>query len=95
MLRWFSGGQERGNNAIDLLTKLAKVFDKNTQSYRIIIKFIKELESPNKPVPYILSTFNLEIAKAIQQDDINLNNTQAQLLKKIREISNIRYGGNI
>ena len=95
MLRWFSGGTERCKNAIDLLECLSKSLDANSQSYIIVDKYLKELKSPDRPIPYILSAFHLEMSKAIQQDNISLDKKQSQILEKLRKISDIRYGGNI
>lgn len=95
MLKWFSGGKERSDNAIDLLVDLSKSLDTRTQSYLIVTKYINELKSPNRSVPYILNSFNLEISKAIRKDNLKLDKDQSQILTKIRKLSNIRYGYNI
>lgn len=98
MVNWFSSGKERADNTIDLLVDLYNSFSDNClekELCKLIKKYIKELESPTYPVPYILNNFNLEFFRVLRLYKIKLTDYQLDLVKKIRKISNIRYGFNI
>lgn len=98
MVNWFSGGKERADNTIDLLVDLYNSFSDNyleKELCKLIKKYIEELESPTYPVPYILNNFNLEFSRVLRLYKIKLTDYQLDLVKKIRKISNIRYGFNI
>ena len=98
MINWFSSGKERAESSIDLLIDLYKTFSDSSSEKdlcELIKKYIQELKNPTYPVPYILNNFNLEFSKLLRVYKVNLTNYQLNLLKRIRKISNIRYGFNI
>lgn len=97
-MKWFAGGKERKDNALEILKDLYDSFSEESSEKQVkdlIAKYILEFKSPNRPVPYILNSFNLEISKCLRDNRIKLNSNQSQALKKIRQLSNIKYAYSI
>lgn len=50
---------------------------------------------PHIPIPNILNTFNLEAAKCLRENSISLTAEQLSKFKRLRALSNIKYGSSI
>ena len=97
-MKWFAGGKERQESAFKILMTLKDSFSDELPERLLkdlIIKYILEFESPDRPVPYILSSFNLEVTNCLHENRIKLNEQQLQLFEKIRQLSNIKYAFSI
>lgn len=94
-LKWYSGGQERGNQAITIIKELLNVLEenkKNDELKKILDKYIDELHKNQSSIPFILSRMNIDISNTIRKNEISLSNNQSDILKKLFALSNIRYG---
>lgn len=94
-LKWFSGGKEREEQAINIITGLLSDLNNDTKSQslqKILINYRDELERKQTAVPFILSRMNMDISHAITKDGLSLSDTQSNMLKKLSSLSNIRYG---
>ncbi|MGG5329484.1 bacteriocin immunity protein [Enterococcus sp. AZ163] len=94
-LKWFSGGKDRGEQALaiitDLLNELANnSFNKSLQ--QVLGTYKEELTKKESSVPFILSRMNLDISNALKEDGVALSASQSSKLKKLSSLSNIRYG---
>ncbi|CUS25828.1 hypothetical protein FC70_GL000779 [Paucilactobacillus oligofermentans DSM 15707 = LMG 22743] len=94
-LNWFSGGTERSDQAEtiihDLLNQLPSEL-RTAPLQKVLTSYLKELERKDTSVPLILSRMNLDIAKTIRNNKINLTEFQSQKLKELTNLSSIRYG---
>lgn len=90
MIKWYSGGQERKKIALRLLVGLYKSSD-----CEVLQDFFKRyIESLNNgvSVPFVLSTFNIELSSVLLKNKILLTKEQEEKVSELREMSNIRYG---
>lgn len=98
MMKWFADSQERAQNALQILNALYSSFTDNFTEKPIkdlLLKYINELKTPHIPVPNILNTFNLEAAKCLRENSISLTTEQLSKFKRLRALSNIKYGSSI
>jgi hypothetical protein len=94
MIKWFSGGSDRSKEALNLIDELMNNLNNinNKCLIETLISYKQELEQKSTSVPYILSRFNLDIAKSIKSDNQILSNEQRKIIKQLTALSNIRYG---
>ncbi|WP_249341845.1 bacteriocin immunity protein [Streptococcus hyovaginalis] len=95
LVRWFSGGKERKDNASELIQNLIFDLKKNSdtkQLEQLLISYRRELDEEKSSVPFILSRLNISISKVLSENDIVLTKSQKEMLKKLRALSHIRYG---
>ncbi|WP_242590198.1 hypothetical protein IGL98_001618 [Enterococcus sp. DIV0840] len=74
-LKWYSGGNERGNQAISIITDLLDDFKTglgNDSIQNVLENYREELEQQGAFVPMILSRMNIDISKAIRNGGITL-----------------------
>ena len=94
-LKWFSGGNERGKQAENIITDLLddlKTNLGNVTLQKVLENYLEELKQKSASVPMILSRMNLDISKAIRNDGVTLSDDQSKKLKELISISTIRYG---
>ena len=84
-LKWFSGGVERRRENIKCDSQLLPL--KN-----ILISYEYELKKGSISIPYTLSRMNIEISNVLIENALHLSEIQSDQIKKLRELSNIRYG---
>lgn len=95
IVKWFSGGKERKDKASELIQDLIldlKNSSNTKQLEQLLVSYKKELDEEKSSVPFILSRLNVSISKIISENNISLTKSQADILKKIRTLSHIRYG---
>ncbi len=95
IVKWFSGGKERKDKASELIQDLIldlKNSPNTKQLEQLLVSYKKELDEEKSSVPFILSRLNVSISKIISENNISLTKSQADILKKIRTLSHIRYG---
>ena len=94
-LNWFSGGKERSNQALALITEILRELDtdQNSQALqKVLANYQNEWRKEERPIPFILSQMNVEISNILNKKAISLSNTQAKKLKQLLTLSYIRYG---
>lgn len=94
-LNWFSGGKERSNQALALITEILRELDTDQNSQALqkaLANYQNELRKEERPVPFILSQMNVEISNILNKKAISLSTTQAKKLKQLLTLSYIRYG---
>lgn len=93
-VKWFSGGVERGNQAVQIINELLND-DKIISDSPLEItlkKYRIELQQKESSIPFILSRMNLDISKILRSDPNQLSKEQTNKLKILTSLSNIRYG---
>ena len=94
-LKWFSGGKERGDQAIIIITDLLSELNndpKNQALQKVLSNYQDELTRKEAAVPLILSRMNLDISSAMRKDEVLLSDAQSNKLKELTSLSNIKYG---
>ena len=94
-LNWFSGGTDPSDQAETIIRDLLNHLTSELSTaplQKVLTSYLKELERKDTSVPLILSRMNLDIAKTIRNNKINLTEFQSQKLKELTNLSSIRYG---
>lgn len=94
-LNWFSGGKERSNQALALITEILRELDtdQNSQALqKVLANYQNESRKEERPIPFILSQMNVEISNILNKKAISLSTKQAKKLKQLLTLSYIRYG---
>ena len=94
-LRWFSGGKERKNEAVIIIDELLVSLSEDSKYIPLkefFFFFFKELESSGTSTPLVLSRMNVELSNILIENKLQLSDKQSEQLKRLRSLSNIRYG---
>ena len=94
-LKWFAGGRERRCEAmtiIDYLLEDIKAAPQLTPLKNQLVIYKKRLEDDGTSTPFILSQMNVDISRVLIDNKLSLSKSQAEQIKKLRELSAIRYG---
>lgn len=94
-LKWFAGGSERRCEAmtiIDYLLEDIKDAPQLTPLKNQLVIYKKRLEDDGTSVPFILSQMNVDLSRVLIENKLGLSENQAKQIKKLRELSVIRYG---
>ncbi|WP_247916480.1 bacteriocin immunity protein [Streptococcus oralis] len=94
-LKWFAGGSERRCEAmtiIDHLLEDIKAAPQLTPLKNQLVIYKKRLEDDGTSTPFILSQMNVDISRVLIDNKLSLSESQAKQIKKLRELSAIRYG---
>ncbi|MFS7260363.1 bacteriocin immunity protein [Carnobacterium divergens] len=94
-LNWFSGGNERGKQAQNIITDLLtdlKTDCENEFLQKVLEDYLEEFKQKRTSVPFILSRMNLAISEAVRNDGVPLSDSQSKQLKELTSLSTIRYG---
>ena len=94
-LKWFAGGRERRCEAmtiIDYLLEDIKAAPQLTPLKNQLVIYKKRLEDDGTSTPFILSQMNVDISRVLIDNKLGLSENQAKQIKKLRELSAIRYG---
>jgi len=94
-LKWFAGGSERrceGMTIIDHLLEDIKAAPQLTPLKNQLVIYKKRLEDDGTSTPFILSQMNVDISRVLIENKLGLSESQAKQVKKLRELSAIRYG---
>ncbi|ENI8323968.1 bacteriocin immunity protein [Streptococcus oralis] len=94
-LKWFAGGRERRCEAmtiIDYLLEDIKAAPQLTPLKNQLVIYKKRLEDDGTSTPFILSQMNVDISRVLIDNKLGLSESQAKQIKKLRELSAIRYG---
>lgn len=94
-LKWFAGGRERRCEAmaiIDYLLEDIKDVPQLTLLKNLLVSYKRRLEDDGNSTPFILSQMNVDISRVLIDNKLILSENQAEQIKKLRELSAIRYG---
>ena len=94
-LKWFAGGSERRCEAmtiIDYLLEDIKAAPQLGPLQNQLVIYKKRLEDDGTSVPFILSQMNVDLSRVLIDNKLGLSESQAKQIKKLRELSAIRYG---
>ena len=94
-LKWFAGGRERRCEAmtiIDYLLEDIKAAPQLAPLKNQLVIYKKRLEDDGTSTPFILSQMNVDISRVLIENKLSLSENQAKQIKKLRELSAIRYG---
>ncbi|KXT97804.1 Mundticin KS immunity protein [Streptococcus oralis] len=94
-LKWFAGGSERRCEAMTIIDHLLEDIKDEHQLTPLknqLVIYKKRLEDDGTSTPFILSQMNVDISRVLIDNKLGLSESQAKQIKKLRELSAIRYG---
>ena len=94
-LKWFAGGSERRCEAMTILDHLLEDIKAAPQLAPLknqLVIYKKRLKDDGTSTPFILSQMNVDISRVLIDNKLSLSESQAKQVKKLRELSAIRYG---
>ena len=94
-LKWFAGGSERRCEALTIINHLLEDIKDTPQLVPLenqLVMYKKRLKNDGTSVPFILSQMNIDISRVLIDNKLTLSESQAEQIKKLRELSSIRYG---
>ena len=94
-LKWFAGGSERRCEAMTIINHLLediKAASQLTPLKNQLVIYQKRLKDDGTSTPFILSQMNIDLARVLIDNKMILSESQAEQIKKLRELSAIRYG---
>ncbi|RXX21582.1 bacteriocin immunity protein [Streptococcus oralis] len=94
-LKWFAGGSERRCEAMTIIDHLLEDIEDTPQLAPLknqLVRYKKRLKDDGTSTPFILSQMNVDISRVLIENKLSLSESQAKQIKKLRELSAIRYG---
>ena len=94
-LKWFAGGSERRCEAMTIIDNLLEGINNTPQFAPLknqLVSYKRRLEDDGTSTPFILSQMNVDLARVLIDNKLSLSENQAEQIKKLRELSAIRYG---
>ncbi|WP_162279220.1 bacteriocin immunity protein [Streptococcus oralis] len=94
-LKWFAGGSERRCEAMTIIDHLLEDIKAAPQLAPLknqLVIYKKRLKDDGTSTPFILSQMNVDISRVLIDNKLSLSESQAKQVKKLRELSAIRYG---
>ena len=94
-LKWFAGGSERRCEAMTIIDNLLEGINNTPQLALLknqLVSYKRRLEDDGTSTPFILSQMNVDLARVLIDNKLSLSESQARQIKKLRELSAIRYG---
>ncbi|MCK6128998.1 bacteriocin immunity protein [Streptococcus halitosis] len=94
-LKWFAGGSERRCKAMTIIDHLLEDIKAAPQLAPLknqLVIYKKRLKDDGTSTPFILSQMNVDISRVLIDNKLSLSESQAKQVKKLRELSAIRYG---
>ena len=94
-LKWFAGGSERRCEAMTIIDHLLEDIEDTPQLAPLknqLVRYKKRLKDDGTSTPFILSQMNVDISRVLIDNKLSLSESQAKQVKKLRELSAIRYG---
>ena len=94
-LKWFAGGSERRCEAITIIDHLLediKATPQLTPLKNQLVSYKRRLKNDGTSTPFILSQMNVDISRVLIDNKLTLSESQAEQIKKLRELSAICYG---
>ena len=94
-LKWFAGGIERRCEAMTIINHLLEDIKDTSQLAPLknqLVIYKRRLKNDGTSVPFILSQMNVDISRVLIDNKLILSEGQSEQIKKLRELSAIRYG---
>jgi len=94
-LKWFAGGSERRCEAMTIIDHLLEDIKDTPQLAPLknqLVIYQRRLKDDGTSTPFILSQMNVDISRVLIDNKLILSENQAEQIKKLRELSAIRYG---
>ena len=94
-LKWFAGGSERRCEAMTIIDHLLEDIKDTPQLNPLkdrLVSYKRRLENDGTSTPFILSQMNVDISRVLIDNKLTLSESQAEQIKKLRELSAICYG---
>ena len=94
-LKWFAGGSERRCEAMMIIDHLLEDIKDEPQLTPLknqLVIYKRRLRDDGISVPFILSQMNVDISHVLIDNKLILSENQSDQIKKLRELSAIRYG---
>ena len=94
-LKWFAGGSERRCEAMTIIDHLLEDIKAAPQLAPLknqLVIYKKRLKDDGTSTPFILSQMNVDISRVLIDNKLILSENQSEQIKKLRELSAIRYG---
>ena len=94
-LKWFAGGSERRCEAMSIINHLLEDIKDTPQLTPLknqLVIYQRRLKDDGTSTPFILSQMNVDISRVLIDNKLMLSESQADQIKKLRELSAIRYG---
>ena len=94
-LKWFAGESERRCQAMTIIDYLLEDVKHTPQLAPLknqLVSYKRRLEDDGTSTPFVLSQMNVDLARVLIDNKISLSESQAEQIKKLRELSAIRYG---
>ena len=94
-LKWFTGGRERCCEAMTIIDHLLEDIKDASQLSPLknqLAVYKSQLKDGGTSTPFILSQMNVDISCVLIDNKLGLSESQAKQIKKLRELSAIRYG---
>ena len=94
-LKWFAGGSERRCEAMTIIDHLLEDIKAAPQLAPLknqLVIYKRRLRDDGTSTPFILSQMNVDISRVLIDNKLGLSENQAKQIKKLRELSAIRYG---
>ena len=94
-LKWFEGGSERCCEAMTIINHLLediKEVPQLTPLKNQLVIYKRRLKDDGTSTPFILSQMNVDISRVLIDNKLMLSESQSEQIKKLRELSAIRYG---
>ena len=94
-LKWFAGGSERRCEAMTIIDHLLEEIKDPPHLNPLkdrLASYKRRLENDGTSTPFILSQINIDISRVLIDNKLTLSESQAEQIKKLRELSAIRYG---
>lgn len=93
-LKWFEGGSERRCQAMTIIDYLLEDVKHTPQLAPLknqLVSYKRRLKDDGTSTPFILSQMNVDISRVLIDNKLTLSESQAEQIKKLRELSAIRY----
>jgi len=94
-LKWFAGGSERRCEAMTIINHLLEDIKDTPQLTPLknqLVMYKRRLKDDGTSTPFILSQMNVDISHVLIDNKLILSENQSDQIKKLRELSAIRYG---
>ncbi len=94
-LKWFAGGSERRCEAMTIIDHLLEDINNTPQLAPLksqLVIYQRRFKDDGTSTPFILSQMNVDISRVLIDNKLMLSESQARQIKKLRELSAIRYG---
>ncbi len=94
-LKWFAGGSERRCEAMTIINHILEDIKDTPQLTPLknqLVIYQRRLKDDGTSTPFILSQMNVDISRVLIDNKLILSENQAEQIKKLRELSAIRYG---